>query len=636
LVQDSGGEGEGSIRVLYNKRGMTDYALYDEAGITARTGVHPTKYAEYASMRGDTSDNLPGVPGVGEKTAAKLINDYGDLDGVFANLDKCTPKLRENLRAYEAQVRSNMVMTPLVRDVPDVSIENVHPPKPDMAAARKLFTALEFRALTERVLSRMSALWGAGSIDSEPVVETQRLVVDVTTVSEPSQINLDGVVDLAIVGQWVGAEGRSALVGVAIASGDAAQWVPIDVLVRANEQLSAAFASGTRRLHAHKAKELLRSLHDYGINIASTEALGIDTAIAAYLLKPSATTYTLEEVSGRYGIDLRAVDAAPPGELDFGGTAEDPSVLIGRHAVGVLRVAAPMRAAMDARSLLPLYEQIERPLIGVLARMEAAGVRVDTGYLKELAQELTDEAHIAEAEVHAAAGEVFLVNSVPQLRAILFDKLGLKTDKKTKTGYSTDAQSLEKLRGEHPIIEPLLRYREMEKLRSTYGESLLNEVAADGRIHASFNQTVARTGRLSSDQPNLHNIPIRSEEGRRFRKAFIPADGRTLLVADYNQIELRVIAHLAQDPGLIEAFTTGADVHTETAKRVFHVEANEVTLAMRSKAKMVSYGLAYGVVRVGSAPERAGVRSAGNSGCILCCVPECTQLYGCRCGRCAQ
>ena len=204
------------------------------------------------------------------------------------------------------------------------------------------------------------------------------------------------------------------------------------------------------------------------------------------------------------------------------------------------------------------------------------------------------------------AGRRFTVNSVPQLRTVLFDELGLKTDKKTKTGYSTDAQALEKVRDQHPIVDALLRYREVEKLRSTYGENLLAEVASDGRIHATFNQTVARTGRLSSDQPNLHNIPIRSEEGRQFRRAFIPADECEFLVADYNQIELRVIAHLAQDPGLITAFTTGADVHTETAKRVFSVEADEVTVAMRSKAKMVSYGLAYGMESYGLA-QRLGV-----------------------------
>jgi len=245
----------------------------------------------------------------------------------------------------------------------------------------------------------------------------------------------------------------------------------------------------------------------------------------------------------------------------------------------------------------------------VLARMERIGVRVDVSVLRNLNDELTAEVRTLERTIQDLAGEDFKVNSTPQLRVILFDKLGLQPQKKTKTGYSTDAASLEKLVGQHPIVEALLRYREVEKLRSTYGEGLLAEVGEDGRIHASFNQTVARTGRLSSDQPNLHNIPVRSEDGRRFRRAFIPSEGCRLLIADYNQIELRVIAHLAEDPGLVEAFTSGADIHTATAARIFHVEPTDVTVAMRSKAKMVSYGLAYGMEAFGLA-QRLGIDRA--------------------------
>ncbi len=600
LVQDAPADGGGSIRVLYNRRGVSDYALYDEAGIQERTGVHPTIYDQYAALRGDPSDNLPGVPGVGEKTAAKLINDYGDIDGIYANLDKLTPKLRENLINYEAQVRSNATATPLVRDVPDVTIEAINSPSPDLAAANELFKSLEFKALSGRILDAFTATWGTQANAVAHAPATERL-----TTQQQSVLNLSGLDAVAVVGRWRGAEGRSALEGIAVAHGSNVWWVPQGELLQATSQLQ-----NIAKLHAHKAKELMRSLHDHGVDLLGSapgsrsvaDLIGIDTAIAGYLLDPAEATYNLEELAARYAsIDLRAEDAAPEGELDFGGTGEDPVQVSLRQAAAVWALVEPMSAAMQARGLQDLYEHIERPLIGVLARMEVAGVAVDSLYLKELAQELTEEAAKAEAEVHEAAGEVFVVNSVPQLRRILFEKLGLKTEKKTKTGYSTDAQSLEKLRGEHPIIEPLLRFREMEKLRSTYGESLLAEVQTDGRIHASFNQTVARTGRLSSDQPNLHNIPIRSEEGRRFRRAFIPHDGAQLLVADYNQIELRVIAHLAQDPGLMTAFTTGADVHTETAKRVFGVEAEAVTVAMRSKAKMVSYGLAYGMESFGLA-----------------------------------
>ncbi len=256
---------------------------------------------------------------------------------------------------------------------------------------------------------------------------------------------------------------------------------------------------------------------------------------------------------------------------------------------------------MDARGLRALYDDIERPLVPVLARMEKVGVRVDEVYLRDLVQGLTEEVHQLDREVQELAGHPFLVNSTKQLRAVLFDELGLQPQKKTKTGFSTDASSLEKLKGQHPIVDKLLRYREVEKLRSTYGLSLLAEISADGRIHATFQQTVARTGRLSSDRPNLHNIPIRTEEGRRFRRAFIPEEGWELLIADYNQIELRVIAHLAEDPGLVDAFATGTDIHTVTAARIFGVDAGDVTRAQRSKAKMVSYGLAYGMESFGLA-----------------------------------
>jgi DNA polymerase I len=356
-------------------------------------------------------------------------------------------------------------------------------------------------------------------------------------------------------------------------------------------------------VHGHKIKELFRSLHELGLKLDHLEALGLDTAVAGYLLDPAENVYALDELARQYAeLDIRRPDAAPVGQLDFGGTAaEDLADATGRNAAAVLALVEPIMTSMRARGLQKLYDDIERPLISGLARMESLGVRIDTAYLKELAQSLTAEAKKWELEVQKHAGEEFVVNSVPQLRRILFEKLELKSGKKTKTGYSTDAQALEPLRQDHPIVDAIFRYRELEKLRSTYGENLINEVASDGRIHATFNQTVARTGRLSSDQPNLHNIPIRSEEGRQFRRAFIPADGCELLVADYNQIELRVIAHLAQDPGLVEAFRTRADVHTETAKRVFGVEASEVTLAMRSKAKMVSYGLAYGMESFGLA-----------------------------------
>ncbi len=265
------------------------------------------------------------------------------------------------------------------------------------------------------------------------------------------------------------------------------------------------------------------------------------------------------------------------------------------------QLVEPLGQRLDAEGLRALHDEVERPLVRVLARMEVVGIRVDTAELRRIADELVGDTRDLEAEIHRLAGHEFNVNSTPQLRTVLYDELGLTPGRKTKTGYSTDANTLESLRDDHPVVDTLLRYREVEKLRSTYGESLLAEVAADGRIHASFRQTVARTGRLSSERPNLHNIPVRTEGGRRFRRAFIPAEGCRFVVADYDQIELRVIAHLSGDPGLVEAFTSGTDIHRAVAAGVYGVPADEVTHTQRERAKMVSYGLAYGMEAFGLA-----------------------------------
>ncbi len=579
------------VKVLYNRRGVSDYVLYDEAGIKERTGVAPVDYPQYAALRGDPSDNLPGVPGVGPKTAAKLINTYGDLDGVFANVEKNTPKLRESLFAHEAQVRRNATATPLVRDVPlDVDLASLRMGQWDPDAVRDLFVFLEFNTLYPRFVEATGA--------STPPPEASETLGEVavrrvTSLEEAAQALQAGV---SLAAAWEGAEGRSPLLGVAAATpGDAergeadvgqAWWIPCELV-----------PAELGPFHAHKAKELMRALDLRGIDL---DDLGIDTAIAAYLLDPAESQYLLEDLAVRFlGLDIRSPEAPPPGQLDLSGTAPDPADQAARRAVAVARLAPVLAAALDSRGLRPLYDDIERPLVRVLARMETVGVRVDVDVLRRIYDGLVAEGKRLEEEIQDVCGQRFLVNSTKQLRAVLFDTLGLAPQKKTKTGFSTDAASLEKLRGLHPVIEPLLRYREVEKLRSTYGESLLGEVAPDGRIHASFNQTVARTGRLSSDRPNLHNIPIRTEEGRRIRRAFIPSDGHRFLVADYNQIELRVIAHLAQDPGLIQAFESGQDIHETTAARIFGVEASAVTLGQRSKAKMVSYGLAYGMESFG-------------------------------------
>jgi DNA polymerase-1 len=596
------------VKVLYNRRGVSDYVLYDEAGIKERTGVTPAQYPEYAAMRGDPSDNLPGVPGVGEKTAAKLINDYGGLDGIFANVERCTPKLRENLAAHEDQVRQNAKVMLLLRDMPiDCDVNDLVRTPFDPEQVRDLFNFLEFRVLYDRLVEAVSAD-GVEMPAGESVGELECGVSIVTTIDDAvallDRLGRERDTSLAVAAAWTGSPGRSPLAGLAVVTsvdpGEAA-WLDGDLLVspKVLDAFRDLVAEGGRSLDTHDAKPLMRALLDLGVDV---QTLDIDTQVACYLLDPAESSYLLQDLLLRYvGLSIEAAEARLEGTLDLGGGGDDLGTETGRFAVAIARLAPAVNDAMAAQGSRDLYNRIERPLVRVLARMEHLGVAVDAEYLRTLNDKLAKESIELEAAIQESAGHPFKVNSTPQLRTVLFDELGLAPQKKTKTGFSTDAASLEKLAGQHPIIGQLLRYREVEKLRSTYGEGLVNEVGPDGRIHATFNQTVARTGRLSSDQPNLHNIPVRTEEGRQFRRAFVPAAGYELLVADYNQIELRVIAHLAEDPGLIHAFTTGQDIHTTTAARVFGDPVDAVTSEHRAKAKMVSYGLAYGMESYGLA-----------------------------------
>lgn len=594
------------VRVIYNKRGVSDYANYDEAGILERTGVHPRDYVEYAALRGDPSDNLPGVPGVGEKTAAKLITSYGGLDGIFANLDAQTPKLRQNLAEHEGQARRNVQLMVLRRDVDlDLDLDDIGFPNPDTDEVHKLFDFLEFRSLYERLAEALAS--DLGDLPSETeVLEAEVVRPDGPTEVAEALTRVAGLGDqpVAVAVSWTGAEGRSELSGIAVVSDPAGAevlYVPADLLEAPAVVDAFTALVAARPLAMHGAKPFLRRLLDEAPT-RPLPRLAVDTTLAAYLLDPAETRYAIGEVLARYAhLELPAGTSAPSGQLDLGEETVDEALLASRRALAVDRLVEPLLAALDAQGLRNLYDELETPLVAVLARMEHLGVGVDREALQALHDRFSAEVRDLAAAIQEDAGETFNVNSTPQLRTILFDKLGLTPTKKTKTGYSTDAQSLEKMAGEHPIIDHLLRYREVEKLRSTYGEGLLSEIGPDGRIHATFNQTVARTGRLSSDAPNLHNIPVRSEEGRAFRAAFVPASGFELLVADYNQIELRCIAHLAEDPGLITAFEHGDDIHTATASRIFGVEPGEVTGAQRAKSKMVSYGLAYGMEAFGLA-----------------------------------
>jgi DNA polymerase-1 len=606
------------IRVLYNKRGVSDYALYDEAGIFERTGVTPAQYSQYAALRGDPSDNLDGVPGVGEKTAAKLMTKYQDIVSVFDAAEEQTPKLKQGLLESRERVLRNAQLMVLRRDAPLTIDITQTAPRPRMGELKTMFETLEFKSMFARAKTVF------GDSQSTEDKSSKQLIGDVVgdSVNETSSQysgeciaakiercdNVQSAVDAlgkiaklenADIGiGWVGEPGRSALEGIAIvvdASASVVAWIGVEVLQDKNV---LGNLGALQKIRAHNAKPLCRWLMDHGVDLRS---VNLDTTIAAYLLDPSDNKFDLQQVLERYtNYTIQIGAAEESGQLDFGSSTSDNAQRICDEALAVNLMADPILKALDKQGVAKLYSEVEMPLVRVLARMERDGVGVDVKQLTTINENL--KAHVARLTtvLHELAGRPFNINSPTQLREILFDEKKLAPGKKTKTGFSTDAATLEKIRDQWPeFIDPLLEYREFEKLRSTYGQGLLDSVGADGRIHATFNQTVARTGRLSSDQPNLHNIPVRSDEGKVFRTAFIPSKGCEFLVADYNQIELRCIAHLANDPGLIDAFTRGIDVHSATASRLFNVKESDVSSEQRSQSKMVSYGLAYGMEAYG-------------------------------------
>jgi len=596
------------VRVLYNKRGVSDYALYDAAGILERTGVRPVDYVAYAALRGDPSDNLPGVPGVGEKTAAKLINAYGGLDGVFAATSEQTPRLSQNLRENEALARLNAEMMVLVRDVPlGLGIDDMARRPVDMERSGGLLEVLELSRARENLGPLLGVDFG-GAADA-PGVTSGDLEVVVERCADPEEVQssiqaLSGsTFGMATVESPAkGGTGPGLGGGIAFSDGGRAWWIDEGLLAETVDSISVLLGPDGPGVVAHDAKPTLRALGRLGLDEV---ALTMDTAVAAYLLDPAEVGYDLGAMLERHDGRRLGEMGSPDGQLDLSGEASDPAAEACARAAAVCNLLVPLGKALEAQGLQDLNTTLEVPLVAVLARMEELGVGVDRSELARLRDSLTADCERLRGLVHAAAGVEFNVNSTPQLREVLFVELGLTPGKKTKTGYSTDAATLERLRGDHPIVGHLLEYREVEKLRSTYGEGLLAAVGPGDRIRATFNQMVARTGRLSSDAPNLHNIPVRTEAGRVFRRAFVPSEGRFLLVADYNQIELRCIAHLADDPGLIAAFEAGDDVHTAVASRTWGIDPSEVTKELRNRAKMVAYGLAYGMEAYGLA-QRLG------------------------------
>jgi len=584
------------ISVMFNRRGISDIVTYDQKAVTDRFGLPPEKYLDYVALKGDTSDNIPGVPGVGEKTASKLVQDFGSVEALLAQTDELKGRLRASIEAAGQDLIRNKELARLVCDL-DLAVrpEECVMGEWDTDAVRRLFNSLEFRTLLERL----------EDIERTPKPAMERTALDIRSGSAEDLASLVNTHSPLAVTAWL--DGAS-IRGLALsAGGGQARFTELEALPK---PLVSWLADPDAPKWVHNGKDLETALDTAGCELAGVT---FDTMLGGYLLDPAEANYPLSALSERYlGVDL----ITEPEESEAEGQLfSDPTPKVGTEAATVGLLAPVMQERIDRAGLRDLLADVELPLSAVLARIQAAGVRIDVEYLNEMSESLGDRMRTLEEDIYRHAGERFNIGSPPQLATILYEKLRLPILKRTIKGRapSTEADVLEKLRADHPIVDALLQYRELSKLKSTYLDALPPLVSPrDGRLHTTYNQVGAATGRLSSVSPNLQNIPVRGEVGRQIRQAFVPgASDRLLLVADYSQIELRVMAHLSGDEAMAEAFAAGKDFHAATASKVFGVPLDQVDGAMRGRVKQINYGLPYGMSayglasRIGIAPDEA-------------------------------
>jgi DNA polymerase-1 len=565
------------LTVMFNVKGISDIRRYDVEAVTERFGLPPEKYLDYVALKGDASDNIPGVPGVGEKTATKLVQDFGSVEELLGRTEELKGRLKGSIEAAGEQLVLNKELAELNTAV-DVPIEpdDAVMGEWDVEAVRRLFTSLEFRTLFERLEEVGRSAKPAVEVAELDLRETDPGEVEGLLASDgPKAIRLD-LDEREVRG-----------VAVSLGGGQAAYASLSDL-----SPLVASLADANAPKWTHDAKDLETAVVAGGLTL---DGLATDTMLAAYLLDPAGGSFELGTLSEQYlGADVVGSEAEEAEGQLFGSTWRTTAA----EAAAVALLAPVLEERIDKAGLRPLLDEVELPLSSVLARMQANGVALDVEYLDDMAEGVRDEMATLRARIYELAGEEFNLNSPPQLRAILYDNLGLSPGKRTPKGQlSTDATVLEKLRDAHPIVDAILSWRELDKLNSTYLEALPKQVdPRDGRVHTTFNQTGAATGRLSSTSPNLQNIPIRGELGRQIRRAFIPGSkDRVLLVADYSQIELRILAHLSGDEGLRSAFESGTDIHTATSAKVFGLPEDQVDPGTRSRAKAINFGIAYGM-----------------------------------------
>ncbi|MDR3657917.1 MAG: DNA polymerase I [Mycobacterium sp.] len=589
------------VTVLYPRKGVSELTRFTPEAVVEKYGLTPAQYPDFAALRGDPSDNLPGIPGVGEKTAAKWIAEYGTLRGLVDNVDSVRGKVGDALRANLAGVVLNRELTDLVKDVPLAQTPDTLRLQPwDRDQIHRLFDDLEFRVLRDRLFETLAAV--------EPEVDEG---FDVRGGAlEPGTVGQwlaehagDGRrCGLAIAGTHLPYGGDATALGVAASDGEGAYIVTATLMPEDDAALAAWLADAAKPKALHEAR---LAIHDVVGRGWTLNGITSDTALAAYVVRPGQRSFTLDDLSLRYlRRELRA-ESPEQQQLslldDLDGVDEQAVQTLVLRARAVVDLAAALDAELDRIDSTALLGDMELPVQGVLADMESAGIAVDLQLLTELQSQFGDEIRDAAEAAYAVIGKQINLGSPKQLQAVLFDELAMPKTKRTKTGYTTDADALQSLfdKTGHPFLQHLLVHRDVTRLKVTV-DGLLNSVADDGRIHTTFNQTIAATGRLSSTEPNLQNIPIRTDAGRQIRDAFVVGAGYSeLMTADYSQIEMRIMAHLSKDEGLIEAFNTGEDLHSFVASRAFGVPIDEVTPELRRRVKAMSYGLAYGLSAYG-------------------------------------
>jgi DNA polymerase-1 len=590
------------VKTLAPRRSFTDTVLYDEQAVEQKYGIKPEQLADLKALAGDVSDNIPGVPGIGEKTATKLLQQYGTLQGIYDHIEDITPaRLQDTLREYRAQAFQSKELSTIVKDVPiKLDLKTCQVSHYDRNEVARLFQELEFINLLPR-LPQMKAESSQPSSVKPKIVNTEASLEQLTGELEKAQ-------DIAIEVETTGEKAMMAdLIGMAIspARGEAF-YIPLGhqglnqlpqlPLAQVATRLKPVLENAGTGKVAHNGKHVIEVLAGCGVKL---DNLNFDPMLAAYLLGEK--SLGLKALAfNKLGVEITA-----PAELTGAGKKQSSLSLleanrVADHACASVDILWSLKESLEAelrqQGVWQLFTEVEMALVPVLVAMESNGILLDTGLLRQMSLEMGKELLRLEKEVYSSVGHQFNINSPQQLGKVLFGDLRLPQSRRTKTGYSTEASVMEALRGVHPVIELILQYRQLSKLKSTYVDALPALInRKTGRVHTTFNQTGTATGRLSSSDPNLQNIPIRTELGNKIRKAIIAPPGTYLLSADYSQIDLRVLAHLSQDPGLIAAFAQDEDIHATTASKIFNIPGDAVTAEMRRNAKTVNFGVIYGM-----------------------------------------